>query len=152
MDALKRVFANTPQLRKLHIISGSDSEDFDNLLLPKLEILQAPASTCKNLVPGRPISFLTISWRPVTRYTSLRGHDAATFCLSTQTLRHLGVPLQFYINTPFSRSFKGLRSLELSVTVDSVYYRGLTSTASRTVDEVSGHTEPIKASTEPSDS
>ena len=95
MDALKRVLANTPQLKKLHIISGSDSEDFDNLLLPKLEILQAPASTCKNLVPGRPISSLTISWRPGTRYTSLRGHDADTFCLSTQTLRHLGVPLHF---------------------------------------------------------
>jgi len=140
VHAFRAVLENAPVLKRLHIASirlSAFMQSFEPTVLPMLTDLRAPCYISSNLVPGRPISSLAISYLSegfLDMPMVLR--DAITFSKSTQPIRRMCIPLHFYKSGPFWEHFPELRILHLDVAADQSNYFSIELSNSATINEV----------------
>ncbi|KIM43831.1 hypothetical protein M413DRAFT_26124 [Hebeloma cylindrosporum] len=120
MGPLFHVLTQTPSLRILRIRSAPDPHQTppDSSTVPMLEELKAPSSVCRMLVPGRPITNLSLI--DMNKPMTLGLAEANIFQATSRPISQLRVPVEFYLSVPFWRHFPSLRTLRL----DLVDYHG----------------------------
>ncbi|KAF9477206.1 hypothetical protein BDN70DRAFT_881421 [Pholiota conissans] len=89
--------------------------------LPHLTTIEAPLDVAKFLVPGRPVSSITLtnSTRGIIEF--MRPCDIDVLVKSTRPITHLGISLYSHRDIPLWKHFPDMRSLEFLIYFDKSY-------------------------------
>ncbi|KAJ3514457.1 hypothetical protein NLJ89_g2368 [Agrocybe chaxingu] len=117
---VETLLRHTPFLKKLRLCIPSKSTPNTKLkllpdALPLLEEISAPLDALQNIIPGRPISSITIN-NPLGRYYPTMGTaEVELFKQSAGVISYLKISLQFYLALPLADHFPNVQVLFVQI-------------------------------------